>query len=274
MARYRSRWSRPDPLPDEGEEEAQPPAPTEAPPEFPRRDDSAVLAQLQRAEIVACEQVPQGSNYSFAVGLSLAGTDIDLLGIYKPRRGEVPLWDFPGGTLYRRERAAYLAAEAIGWQFVPPTVIREGPYGTGSVQLYIQPAEGAHYFRWREQHLPALMRIAAFDYLSNNADRKAGHCLLDKEGQVWAIDHGLTFNSDPKLRTVIREFAGTPLPAWLHDDLRRFACSPAIDTALAELKALLQPDEVAAFVTRLERLLKRRVFPRLDSYDSVPRGWW
>jgi hypothetical protein len=272
MARNRGRWDRPDPLSDDADGSGTPP--DEEAPRVPRRDDTAVLERLRRAEIVACEQLPQGSNYSFALGLTNAGQDIDLIAIYKPRRGEVPLWDFPSGTLYKREVAAYLASSALGWQFIPPTVIREGPYGVGSVQQYIQPAADSHLFRWRHDHTAELMQMAVFDYLTNNADRKAGHCLLDQEGKVWGIDHGLTFNSDPKLRTILRDFSGSALPAWLLDDVQRFAASTALDDLLGQLKPLLAADELGAFVKRLERVLRQRAFPRLDRYDSLPREWW
>jgi uncharacterized repeat protein (TIGR03843 family) len=272
MARYRERWNRPDAL--SGDEHATGETPEDEPPAVPRRDDGPALAQLRAAEIVACEQLPQGSNYSFALGLTNSGQDIDLLAIYKPRRGEVPLWDFPNGTLYKREYAAYLASAALGWQFIPPTVIREGPYGVGSVQSYIQPDGESHLTRWGKQHRAELMRIAVFDYLTNNADRKAGHCLVDKEGQVWGIDHGLTFNADPKLRTVIRDFSGAHMPAWLLGELQAFAASPALDELLGQMKPLLAANEISAFLKRIERVLRQRVFPRLNGYDSMPREWW
>ncbi|HEV7216681.1 MAG TPA: hypothetical protein VGP33_16365 [Chloroflexota bacterium] len=272
MARYRGRWNRPDALSGDGDAAAEPPEETR--PQTPPRDDAPVLEQLRCAEIVASEQLPQGSNYSFALGLTNTGQDIDLLAIYKPRRGEVPLWDFPPGTLYKRECAAYLTSIALGWQFIPPTVIREGPYGVGSVQLYVQPTADSHMFRWRHEHRGELMQIAVFDYITNNADRKAGHCLLDKEGRVWGIDHGLTFNTDPKLRTILQDFTGGALPEWLVGDIQCFASSPAMDDLLGQLKSLLASDEIAAFLKRLERVLKQRVFPRLDSYDSMPREWW
>lgn len=272
MAQYRTR-RRPDALSGEANEVSEP-LPDDGPPQRSPRDDRPMLNRLSCNEIVACEQVPQGSNYSFAVGLTDSGKDIDLLAIYKPRRGEVPLWDFPSGTLYKREQASYLTSVALGWQFVPPTVIREGPYGVGSVQLYVEPKRDSHLFKWRDDYLPELMRMAIFDYVTNNADRKAGHCLLDKDGQVWGIDHGLTFNTDPKLRTVIREFSGAPLPAWLVDQLQCFASSPALDDLLAQLKPLLAAEEVGVFLKRIERVLKQRVFPRLNGYDSMPREWW
>lgn len=256
-------------LTDDTAEVHQPPEPA------PRRDDAAILKRLTEDAIVAHEQVPQGSNYSFVVGMSDSGSDIDLLGIYKPRRGEIPLWDFPSGTLFKREYAAYLVSVAFGWQYIPPTVIREGPYGEGSVQLFVQPVKGRHYFEWRDACVSHLMRLAIFDYITNNADRKSGHCLLGADGQVWAIDHGLTFNVDPKLRTVIREFAGDPLPDWLERELQAIAADEYLLSNLAErLEELLDPAEVRTFLSRFNRVLTRKVFPRLDRYDSVPREWW
>ncbi len=250
-------------------------APIPLPAPAPRRDDAAMLLRLTESTIVAHEQIPQGSNYSFIVGMSDSGTDIDLLGVYKPRRGEVPLWDFPSGTLYKRELAAYLASVALGWQYIPPTVIRDGPYGQGSVQQYIKPAQGRHFFEWQGECPSHLMRLAVFDYLTNNADRKSGHVFLDEEGSVWAIDHGLTFNVDPKLRTVIRGFTGEELPEWLHTELQAFRADAARTTDLdQQLGALLDEPEVNAFAVRLDRVLNRRIFPRLDRYDSVPREWW
>ncbi|MCL4508786.1 MAG: hypothetical protein M1296_04575 [Chloroflexi bacterium] len=272
MTRYRARWSRPDPLP--GDNTAALAAGIPEPPEPPQIDHALICRQLEQAEIVACEPLPSGSNYSFAVGLSTSGHDIDLIGIYKPRRGEAPLWDFPNGSLYRREFAAYRTSQALGWTFIPPTVVRDGPYGAGTVQLYIEPNSSTHYPLWRQQHLPELSRLAVFDYVTNNADRKASHCLLDKEGTVWGIDHGLTFHEDVKLRTVIREFTGLRLCQWLVDDLEGFYTGGPFVSLAVELEELISKREVAAFRDRLERILRWRVFPMLDLYDSVPREWW
>ncbi len=147
------------------------------------------------------------------------------LAIYKPQRGERPLWDFPSGTLGRREVATYLVAEAVGWGLVPPTVLREGPYGSGSVQLFVEAQEEIHFFTIQDdaRYADDLRRLAALDVICNNADRKAGHCLVDVDGRLWAIDNALTFHVDPKLRTVIWDFAGTPLPARIGSDLRAAA---------------------------------------------------
>src|SRR5690606_34583588 len=151
-------------------------------------------------QFTSCELIPWGSNYTFAAAL-VDQQGGRCLAVYKPRRGEAPLYDFPSGTLFLRERAAYLAARLLGWDFIPPTIIRTGPHGIGSVQLFVEAEENAHYFEFHRQRAAELQSMALFDLLVNNADRKAGHCLLGKDGRVWGIDHGLTFHHLPKLRT-------------------------------------------------------------------------
>ena len=134
------------------------------------------------------------------------------MAVYKPCKGERPLWDFPGG-LFRREVAAYVLSESLGWGLVPETVERtEGPFGEGSVQRYVPEDGTSHYFTLRDDPKwhPTLMRMCAFDVVANNADRKSGHVLL-AEDRLWAIDNGLCFNEDDKLRTVIWDFGGEPL---------------------------------------------------------------
>jgi uncharacterized repeat protein (TIGR03843 family) len=181
------------------------------------------------------------------------------LAIYKPGRGERPLWDFPP-CLYRREVGAYVLSEALGWGLVPPTVERgEGPLGAGSLQRFIEADFEQHYFTLREDaaHRDPLARICVFDLLANNADRKGGHCLLDPGGRVWAIDNGLCFNAEPKLRTVIWDFAGESIPEDLLADVRR-VLGHAVPDSLA---ALLEPAEQAALLRRARGLLRRATFP-------------
>src|SRR6266568_4712327 len=176
---------------------------------------------LEHGTIEGIELIPWGSNYTFAA-LLRAADGSSCFGVYKPRRGEVPLRDFPNGTLYKREVAAYELARSLEWDMVPPTIVRpEGPHGIGSLQLYVEPDPGpaSQYDRLRETHRCALQRMAIFDLLINNADRKGGHCLLDVRGQVWGIDHGLTFHHVPKLRTVIWDFCGEPFPAEIVQQL-------------------------------------------------------
>ncbi|MBI3762883.1 MAG: SCO1664 family protein, partial [Chloroflexi bacterium] len=162
--------------------------------------------------------LPDGSNYTFLV--SIAHCEQSALAVYKPSKGERPLWDFPEETLAFREVAAFLVSERLGWDFVPPTVYRDGPHGPGSVQWFVDAEAEAHYFNMPEPEKPALRRVAVFDVLVNNADRKGGHVIKDKQGKLWLIDHGICFHSEPKLRTVIWDFAGEPIPDDLLADLR------------------------------------------------------
>jgi hypothetical protein len=246
-------------------------APDNREPEVARPGHQEICALLEAAEVVECKALPWGSNYTFALALAVAEGQ-HVLTIYKPRRGEIPLWDFPDGTLYRRERAAYLTSLALGWEFIPPTVIRDGPHGIGSAQLYIEPEPRLSFERLYAEHEPALQRIAVFDCLTNNADRKAGHFLLGRQdGRVWGIDHGLTFNSAPKLRTVIWEYCEQAIPDHLLAPLRALGQAPERLKALCdELEPLLLPAELEAFLKRLYRLLDERHFPSPNSRRSYP----
>ena len=228
---------------------------------------------LERGAIEGIELIPWGSNYTFAALLKDQNGDC-CYGVYKPRRGEVPLRDFPSGTLYKREVAAYAFSDELGWDVVPPTVIREdGPHGIGSLQLYVQPRTdaSAQFDRLRQSHECELKRIAVFDLLTNNADRKGGHCLLDVRGHVWGIDHGLTFHHVPKLRTVIWDFCGEPIPSDLLGQLGEFRYTPArVSKMRARLRPLMSEDELAAVFMRWDRLLANPCFPQLDPYRNVP----
>jgi hypothetical protein len=227
---------------------------------------------LEHGTIEAIELIPWGSNYTFAALLT-AEDGSRCYGVYKPRRGEVPLRDFPHGTLYKREVAAYLLARHLGWDLVPPTVIRtEGPHGIGSLQLYVEPIAGAsgQYERLRESHRCDLQRMAVFDLLANNADRKGGHCLLDVRGHMWGIDHGLTFHSVPKLRTVIWDYCGEPFPKELVADLRSLRHDRRRAALEGDLSPLLADQELVALYQRWDRLLGDPCFPDLDPYRNVP----
>lgn len=211
-----------------------------------------------------------GSNY--AVLLSVRDAQLSAIAVYKPRRGERPLWDFPDGTLYQREYLAYLVSKALGWYLVPPTVIRDGPYGVGSLQLFVEHDPGVTYFSLDDRFVGQLQCFAVFDYLVNNADRKGGHVLLDVRGRLWGIDHGLTFHAVPKLRTVIWEFAGQPVPASLLagvECLRELLLSE--DSWLSvPLRRFLSDREVAAFRGRVERLLASPLFPSPGAGPNHP----
>jgi uncharacterized repeat protein (TIGR03843 family) len=212
---------------------------------------------------------PRCSNYTFLV--SLEGPDgSGCHAIYKPSEGERPLWDFPHGSLSLRERASFLLADALGWHFVPPTVVREGPHGPGSMQLFIDHDPRLHYFALRDEHEEQFKRMLLFDWLANNADRKGGHCLLAPDGKVWGIDHGLTFHAAPKLRTVIWDFAGLPIPKALLSDLEALAPRlEKLDGPLAELTSLLSVEEIAALGRRAETILSRRRYPK-EGEGGIP----
>jgi uncharacterized repeat protein (TIGR03843 family) len=234
-----------------------------------------VLDLLTQGTVESLGLLPWSSNYTFLVRVVPEGSppgdaqgaedeETGLLAVYKPRRGETPLWDFPEGTLCLRELAAYLVSDALGWRLIPPTVLRTGPHGFGSLQLFIENDPDQHFFTFREDpaNEPALQRLAAFDLITNNADRKSGHCLLGKDGRVWAIDHGITFNTDHKLRTVIWDFAGQPIPADMLADLRRVRDETGTKQPLGKaLRQLLTDAEIAAFARRIDSLLKIKTFP-------------
>jgi uncharacterized repeat protein (TIGR03843 family) len=223
-----------------------------------------VVEVLTRGELTVKGRLPWSSNATLLVEATLDGTSA--LGVYKPERGERPLWDFPPG-LYRRELAAWYLSEALGWGLVPLTIERDGPYGEGSVQLFIAADFEQHYFTMREddKHRDRLRRICVFDLITNNADRKSGHCLLGEDGTIYAIDNGLCFHTDPKLRTVIWDFADEPLPAELRDDLKRLVATPLP----AALRELIAPDECAVLLKRARALLKIGRFPS----DTIGRGY-
>jgi uncharacterized repeat protein (TIGR03843 family) len=215
--------------------------------------------------------MPWSSNYTFLVSVE-GENDVTLLGIYKPGDGERPLWDFPDRTLSYREFASYLVSQVLGWPRIPPTVMRDGPHGLGSVQLFIESEYEAHYFNMRD--VPAFAedfrRMALFDYIVNNADRKGGHCLKGKDGQIWAIDHGLTFHVEPKLRTVIWEFCDEAIPNLLLKSLshlRDLMNKPDLCQVLADF---ITSREIEAFKKRIDRLVSSGQFPKSRTGRNVP----
>lgn len=242
----------------------------EQPPAAWGADRPDVLTLLEESEIDSCGLIPWGSNYTFLVTLRHP-TEGCSYAVYKPRRGESPLYDFPEGTLYRRERAAYVVSSTAGWDVVPPTVIRDGPYGVGMVQLFVESDTNAHYFTFGAEIPDAARRIALFDCVINNTDRKAGHLLRGPDGRVWAIDHGLTFHHAPKLRTVIWEFGGERFAHPQLDDLRRLLdCLTSGDAPLSELRTLLNGRECDAVRRRVEQLIQGGRYPQATSYRSMP----
>jgi uncharacterized repeat protein (TIGR03843 family) len=225
-----------------------------------------VLDLLARGAITVKGRLPWSSNRTFLVEVRLDAAAAHA--VYKPERGERPLWDFPPG-LHKRELAAYYLSEALGWGLVPPTVRRQGPLGDGSLQRFVEADFEQHYFTLREDsgHHDRLRRICLFDLVANNADRKSGHCLLARDGLIYAIDNGLTFHPEPKLRTVIWEFGGEAIPPGPRDDLRRFH-DGAIPDRLAEL---LAPAERQALLARTRALLAAGRFP--DDRDGIGYPW-
>jgi hypothetical protein len=229
--------------------------------------DAEVVELLAGGELTLTGRMRWSSNATFLAELEGGG-----LVVYKPRRGERPLWDFPTGTLCQREVAAFELSRLLGWGVVPPTVLREGPHGEGSVQLFIDHDPDEHFLTLRDDHGDAFRLFAAFDVAANNADRKSGHCLLATgTGEVWGIDHGLTFHDEPKLRTVIWDYAGERLPAEALDDLCRVVAQLAAEEpATAVLRAMLHPDEVDAVVRRMERLVSKAKFPEPTGHHPYP----
>lgn len=214
-----------------------------------------------------------GSNYTFLIHVESDGESLQA--VYKPIRGERPLWDFPKDSLAQREVAAYLVSQALKWNFIPPTVLREdGPFGPGSLQLYIEHDPEYHYFNFSETDRQRLRPVVLFDVIVNNADRKGSHILFDPEDQMWLIDHGLCFNVYDKLRTVIWDFAGEPIAEALCNDLGVFqnklkpnpmSESGSTTTSLIPtLSPYLSLAEILALGKRIDQLLSTGIYPNPD----------
>jgi uncharacterized repeat protein (TIGR03843 family) len=227
---------------------------------------------LEESEFLDCRQIWSSNRVYIARLCSPQGQPF--AAIYKPQHGESPLWDFPSGTLYRREVAAYRLARVLDWPFVPPTVVRDGPDGIGSLQVFIRHDPESHYFEQREvaELVPQLQRIALFDYVANNADRKGGHCLLDEHRRVWGIDHGLCFHAQYKLRTVIWDWSELPIAAeWLEQvSAARERLAQATDDDARALLELLEPGEAAALGQRMDAILRDGVFPKPGPHRPYP----
>ncbi len=271
-----------------------------------RSDEGHVpIQQITEWPITGIRLHPGGSNYVFVVRLtdpvkypelldqSASSSDstpetkaevpdeIDesasIYGIYKPQSGERLLRDFPTGTLHNRERAAYLVSRELGWPNIPPTVIRGGPYGEGSVQLFINAApvpddrEPDNYFTLRNERLEDFRDMAMFDALVHNADRKGGSCIVSDDRKLWAIDHGLTFNQFARRRTVMFEFNGTEYPAHLLNDVKALIDVLESESKLSfELKQLISQPEVGDVVTRAKEMIELGRYPYLDPDANVP----
>jgi hypothetical protein len=223
------------------------------------KPDRDVLDLLEHGELEPLGVLPRASNYTFLARVREGGDE--MLAVYKPRDGEAPLWDFPPGTLCNREVAAYVLAVALGWPNVPQTVLRDGPHGVGSVQRFVTFDPNQHYFTMREERADEFRRVALFDIVANNADRKAGHCLLDETGQIYVVDHGVCFSDDPKLRTVIWDFVDEPIPEGMLADLRALVLRLHGSELRDRLSAVLSLGEVAAAERRLADLIEHGRFP-------------
>ena len=215
-------------------------------------------------------RVVAASNATFLGTVTLG--DDSVACVYKPVRGERPLDDFPDGTLWKRERAAYLVSEATGWNIVPPTVTREdGPFGAGMAQLWMDVDPAADVWTIVNLPDPRLRRISLFDAAVNNADRKGGHLLPTADGELYGVDHGICFAAEPKLRTILWDWRGGPITAEELTVLRSLRAK--LDGPLCVgLQALLAPAEMRAFETRVDRLLRTKVFPQ-PSPDRMAVPW-
>jgi hypothetical protein len=202
-----------------------------------------------------------GSNYTFSVQVEYQ--DVTVQAVYKPTRGERPLWDFPRASLARREVAAYLVSKALGWDLVPPTVYRkQAPIGPGSLQLFVEHDPEYHYFNFRPADRQRLRPVVLFDLLINNADRKGSHVLIDREGHLWLIDHGICFHREDKLRTVIWDFASEPIPQEYCAALDHLYQMLNPESELvSQLQAVLSQEEIKALAARARHLLTLNRFP-------------
>ena len=227
--------------------------------------ESNIVHALEHGDITIIGRMPHSSNATFLVAVQCDETSFQA--IYKPLRGERPLWDFEPG-LHRREIAAYMLSQVMGISMVPPTVLRGGPLGEGSLQHFIDADVEQHYFtifEQREDLHDQLRAMCVFDIVANNTDRKAGHCLLGLDDKIWGIDHGVCFAADFKLRTVIWEFGGEPLPDHL-----RAAIEPLIETVPLNIATLLSSDEVSALQERAQWLCEGGAFPIDRSGSRYP----
>ena len=223
--------------------------------------DAGILHLLETGILEIEGLLPWSSNYTFL--LRVCSDEQEIQAVYKPRRGERPLWDFPTGTLCNREVAAYLISSALAWQLVPPTIMREGVHGIGSIQYFVDHDQQEHYFTFEGQFPEQVMQIALFDCVINNADRKSGHVLLAEDEHLWCIDHGVCFHSNYKLRTVIWEYAGIEIPKILLEELQQLQQKLAHSTSplRQQLAPLLIESEMKAMTQRLNQLIRNGIFP-------------
>lgn len=228
----------------------------------------SVLERLTHGAISIEGRMPNSSNATFLVTIEEHnGDNSPMQAIYKPLAGERPLWDFDPG-LYKREVAAYRLSDALGFNMVPPTVMRDDQLGEGSLQLFIDHDPTQHYFTFldgRPELHDQLRKMAVFDIVANNTDRKGGHVVVDADSNVWGIDHGVCFSEEFKLRTVIWDFAGDVI-----DDHLIAPLIPFVESIPVAIAALLTDDEIEAMIERTEWLIENRVFPAPESRYQYP----
>lgn len=231
-----------------------------------------ILEALSFGEITLEGQFVWGSNYTFLVKVQHMD-DPPVYAVYKPLQGERPLWDFPRFSLAKREVAAFRTSQALGWDFVPPTVLSaNGPAGPGSLQLFVEVDPERHYYTFSKQETQRLRPVVLFDIIINNADRKAGHVLLGPDEKIWLIDHGVCFHQVYKLRTVIWDFVGEAIPDKLMHEMNSLLKLMEDDESIQGMyEALLSDLEITALRTRIETLLERGVFP--DPEQERPFPW-
>jgi uncharacterized repeat protein (TIGR03843 family) len=219
----------------------------------------ATLELLRTGELVIAGRLVDASNATLYCTVK-AGA-VSMTCIYKPRAGERPLWDFPTGTLSRREVAAYEVSETLGWGIVPPTVWRDGPVGPGMVQQWIDVDETVDLVDLVRSDRVDLQRIAVFDVVINNADRKGGHILPTPDGLLFGIDHGVAFSVEDKVRTLLWQWEGDPVPQPVIEDLEQFARALKGGPVRDSLRALLSRVEIHAIARRVDQLLVRKRLP-------------
>lgn len=223
----------------------------------------AALELLRSGTIEVQGRLVAASNTTLFCGLSADGVAASC--VYKPVAGEKPLWDFPDGTLAGREVSAFLVSEALGWDVVPPTVLRDGPFGTGMVQLWVDGDETVDLGQLIRRNLPELRRMAVFDAVVNNADRKGGHLIPMPDGRIYGVDHGVTFSLEDKLRTVLWRWAGKTLTEEATEALRRLAADG--EALAAQLAAHLTRREIRRTLRRIDLLL-------VNGRHPEPSGDW
>jgi len=232
--------------------------------------ERAALELLERGTLEVEGRLVDASNATLYCTIKGGGAEAAC--VYKPVAGERPLWDFPTGTLAGREVAAYLVSRAAGWNIVPPTVMRDGPFGPGMVQLWIDldPEVDLVALSRRNDHA-GLREMAVFDAVINNADRKIGHLLPVADGHLYGCDHGVCFAEDYKLRTVLWQWRGKTLPRRSVEVLRRLADDLAAGWLAGELAKHLSRAEASAVKIRVDKLLKHRVHPYpSEDWPAIP----